>query len=98
MSDDSNTDKKSETKPNPENSTEDKSIDKLKEELGKASGKIETMEKKIADQEKTTASIKRYKSEGTLLDQLWKTLKIKGKETAKRGPFSESDFDDGKLF
>jgi len=67
LSDDSNTDKKSETKPEPEGSTEDESVDQLKEDLGKATKKIEKMEEKIDEQEKKTASIIGYKSEGTTL-------------------------------
>jgi len=67
LSDNSNTNKKSETKPDPEGSTEGESVDQLKKELGKATKKIEKMEEKIDDQQKTTESIKRYKSEGTTL-------------------------------
>ena len=67
LSDKSNTNKKSETKPDPEGSAEGESVDQLKEELGKATKKIEKMEEKIDDQEKTTESIKHYKSESTTL-------------------------------
>jgi len=65
MSDDFNSDKKSE-KPNLKDSPKDE-VDQLKEELGKASEKIEKMEEKIEEQQKTTASMKNYKSEGTTL-------------------------------
>ena len=65
MSDDFNSDKKSE-KPNLKDSPKDE-VDQLKEELGKASEKIEKMEEKIEEKQKTTASMKNYKSEGTTL-------------------------------
>jgi len=41
----------------------EESKDELKEGLSKAEEKIESMGKKLEEQEKTTASIKRYKSE-----------------------------------
>jgi len=48
-------------------SSEDKTVSELKKELGTTTEKIEEMEKKLEKQEKTTASIKRYKSEGITL-------------------------------
>jgi len=45
----------------------DESVDKLKDELGRAEEKIEKMQEKIEEQEKITTSIKHYKSEGITL-------------------------------
>ena len=67
LSDNSNTNKKSETKPDPEGSTEGESVDQLKKELGKATKKIEKMEEKIDDQQEAIELIKSYKSEGITL-------------------------------
>ena len=56
-----------EKKPHLEDSPKDATVDQLKEDLGKASEKIEKMEEKIEAQQKTTASMKSYKGEGTTL-------------------------------
>jgi len=56
-----------EKKPHLEDSPKDVTVDQLKENLGKASEKIEKMEEKIEAQQKTTASMKGYKGEGTTL-------------------------------
>ncbi len=65
MSDDFNSDKKSE-KPNLKDSPKDE-VDQLKEESGKGSEKIKKMEEKITDQQKTNVSMKNYLSERTTL-------------------------------
>jgi len=52
---------------NVEEQKSEESKDELKEGLNKAEEKIESMEKKLEEHEKTTASIKRYKSEGITL-------------------------------
>jgi len=49
------------------NDYEKKTVSELKQELGQASEKIEKMEEKIEEQQKTNFSIKKYKSEGTTL-------------------------------
>jgi len=66
MSDDLASDKKSET-PDSEDSPKDETVDQLKEELGKASEKIEKMEEKIIEQQKTAVSLSKSKSEGITL-------------------------------
>lgn len=53
--------------PESKDSPKDESVDKLKDELGKAEEKIEKMEEKIEEQEKITTSFKHYKSEGITL-------------------------------
>ena len=58
MSDDSNTNKRSEKKPNSEDSPKDETVDKFKEELGENNEKIE---EKIDDKQKTSVSVN-YKS------------------------------------
>lgn len=60
MSDGSSADKKPD-------STRDETVEKLKEDLGKAGEKIEEMEGKIEEQQKKTASLVKSKSEGTTL-------------------------------
>lgn len=50
-----------------EDSSKDATVDQLKEDLGNANKKIEKMEEKIEEQQKTTASMKNYKGEGTTL-------------------------------
>ena len=62
MSDDSNTDKNSEKKLNSEDSPKDKTVDKFKEELGNNNEKIEKVEEKIDDKQKTSVSVN-YKSQ-----------------------------------
>ena len=57
MSDDFNSDKKSE-KPDSEDSSKDETVDQLKEELGKTSEKIEKMEEKIIEQQKKAFSLR----------------------------------------
>lgn len=47
--------------------SKDESVDKLKDELGKAEEKIEKMEEKIEAQEKMASSFRHYKSEGVTL-------------------------------
>jgi len=47
--------------------SEYKTVSEIKKELGTATEKIESMENKLKEQEKTTASIKHYKSEGITL-------------------------------
>ena len=65
MSDNSNSDKNSE-KPESPNSSKDE-VDTLKEDLEKATEKIEAMEEKIIEQHKTTLSLSKSKSEGLTL-------------------------------
>jgi len=61
MSYDSNTNKRSEKKPNSEDSPKDETVDKFKEELGNNNEKIEKVEEKIDDKQKTNVSVN-YKS------------------------------------
>jgi len=63
MSDNSNTDKNSEKKPNIENSTKDKTMDKSKEELENKNKKPESVEERINNKQKTGVSVN-YKSKG----------------------------------
>ena len=65
MTDDPNSEKKSE-KLNDTNSTE-KDVDKLKEELEKAGEKMSEMEEKIIEQQKRAISMSKVKSEGITL-------------------------------
>jgi len=79
MSDNSNTDKNSEKKPNIEDSTKDKTMDKSKEEIENKNKKPESVEERINNKQKTGVFVN-YKSKGktTLLSVLLGLLGIMG--------------------